>query len=60
MVEPRFFETEGVAILTVLISRYKISVPDRPECVGLSVEQKRERLLRAKPVLTLTCVRTWV
>ncbi|KZV97741.1 cytochrome P450 [Exidia glandulosa HHB12029] len=50
----KFFETEGLAILTTLIHRYKITLKDNPEWKGLTVEQKREQLLRAKPVLTLT------
>lgn len=50
----RFFETEGLAILTTLISRYKISVREGPEWSGLSLEEKRERLLKCAPVLTLT------
>lgn len=50
----RFFETEGLAILTTLVSRYKITVKDKPEWIGLSVEEKREKLLQATPILSLT------
>ncbi|EJD46415.1 614/534 cytochrome P450 [Auricularia subglabra TFB-10046 SS5] len=49
----RFAETEYVATLVVLLSRYKITVKDKPEWVGLSIEEKRERLLQAEPVLSL-------
>ncbi|EJD46149.1 cytochrome P450 [Auricularia subglabra TFB-10046 SS5] len=50
----RFSETEGVAILTTIVSRYKIGVKDKPEWAGLSSAQKRELLLAGKPVSSLT------
>jgi len=50
----KFFETEGIAILTTLVSKYKIEVPeDDPAFVGLSLPEKREKLLEARPILTL-------
>ena len=52
----RFFETEAIAILVMLISRYKIELPDEPEFAGETFEEKKERLLRARQGITLTCV----
>ncbi|KZV87709.1 cytochrome P450 [Exidia glandulosa HHB12029] len=50
----RFFETEGIAILITLVSKYKITVKDEPQYRGLSTEQLREKLLRARPIVTVT------
>ena len=50
----RFFETEGIVILAMLISRYKIELPDEPEFAGESLEERRERVLRATQGITLT------
>lgn len=52
----RFFETEGIAILTMLISRYKIEVKEEPEFAGETFEQRKERIFRAKQGVTLTWV----
>ncbi|KAI0093992.1 614/534 cytochrome P450, partial [Irpex rosettiformis] len=53
----RFFEVEGVAILAMLVSRYKIEVKDEPQFAGETFEQRQERVLRARPGVTLTPVR---
>lgn len=53
----RFFETEGIAILTMLISKYKIEVKEEPQFAAESFEQRRERLLANRPGLTLTPIR---
>jgi hypothetical protein len=50
----RFFETEGIAILTMLVSRYKIEIKEEPQFVGESLEARHERILAAKPGVTLT------
>ena len=50
----RFFETEGIAILTMLVSRYKIEVKEEPEFAGETFEERKERILKAKGGLTLT------
>ncbi|KAK0437997.1 cytochrome P450 [Armillaria borealis] len=51
MITHRFSETEGVAVLTMLISKYKITVREKP---GETFEQRRDRILKTKFVLTLT------
>ncbi len=50
----RFFETEGIAILTLLVSRYKIEVKEEPQFAHETFDERKERVLRAKPGLTLT------
>ena len=52
----RFFETEGIAILTMLVSRYKITVKEEPQFAGETFEQRKARIFRVTAGLTLTCV----
>jgi hypothetical protein len=40
----RFFETEGIAILTMLVSRYKIEVKEEPEFVGETFDERYARI----------------
>ncbi|KZP12182.1 cytochrome P450 [Athelia psychrophila] len=53
----KFFETEGIAILTMMVSRYKIDIMDEPQFSGESFEQKRARVLKSHSGLTQTPVR---
>ncbi|KAL1745781.1 cytochrome P450 [Schizophyllum fasciatum] len=53
----KFAETEGVAILSVLIAKYKVEVMEEAQFAGESHEQRHERVLRATGGLTLTPVR---
>lgn len=53
---PRFFETEGVAILTMLVMKYKIEIKEEPQFSGESFEARKTRILRSKAGITLTCV----
>jgi hypothetical protein len=39
-----FFETEGIAILTMLVSRYKIEVKEEPEFAGETFEERYARI----------------
>lgn len=50
----RFFETEGIAILTTLISRYKIEIKEEPEFAAETFQQRKERILQVKRGVTLT------
>ena len=50
----RFFETEGVAILTMLVAKYKITVKEEPQFAGETFEQRKERILKANVAITLT------
>jgi hypothetical protein len=40
----RFFETEGVAIMTMLVSRYKIEIKEEPEFAGETFEERYARI----------------
>ena len=40
----RFFETEGIAIMTMLVSRYKIEVKEEPEFAGETFEERYARI----------------
>ncbi|KAF9450841.1 cytochrome P450 [Macrolepiota fuliginosa MF-IS2] len=53
----KFFETEGIAALTMLVSRYKITIKEEPQFAHETLEQKMERVMRNKPSLTLTPIR---
>ncbi|KAF9465378.1 cytochrome P450 [Collybia nuda] len=53
----KFFETEGIAVLTMLVSRYTIEVKEEPQFAGETFEAKRDRVLAAWPGLTLSPVR---
>lgn len=53
----KFFETEGIAILTILISKYKITVKEEPQFAGETFEQKKARLLKSRAGITLTPIR---
>ncbi|TFK26968.1 cytochrome P450 [Coprinopsis marcescibilis] len=52
----KFFETEGIAILTMIVSKYKISIKDDPKFAGETFEQKKKRVLQTKYSITLTPV----
>ncbi|KAL0062629.1 hypothetical protein AAF712_010466 [Marasmius tenuissimus] len=53
----KFFETEGIAILTILISNYKISLKEEPQFVGETTEQKKARIFATKPGITIAPIR---
>jgi len=53
----KFSETEGAAVLSILILQYTISVKDEPQFAGESFEQRKARLLDARSVLTLAPTR---
>ncbi|KAI0760164.1 cytochrome P450 [Fomes fomentarius] len=48
-----FAETEGVAVLTMIISRYKVEVRDEPQFAGETFEQRKARLLKSQHSLTV-------
>jgi len=52
----RFSETEAAAVLTILISRYTISIKDEPQFAGETFEQRKARVLDARSILTLAYV----
>ncbi|PCH40705.1 cytochrome P450 [Wolfiporia cocos MD-104 SS10] len=48
----RFAETEAVAAITYLVSRFRIEIKDEPQYKGESEAERRERLLKGKISLT--------
>ncbi|OBZ67577.1 hypothetical protein A0H81_12404 [Grifola frondosa] len=53
----RFSETEAVAILSLIVSRYKVEVKEEPQFAGETFEQRRERLLKCGSSITIYPVR---
>ncbi|KIP06369.1 hypothetical protein PHLGIDRAFT_515467 [Phlebiopsis gigantea 11061_1 CR5-6] len=53
----RFFETEGIAILTMLVSRYKIDLKDDPEFAGATLEEIQEILFEIRQGITIAPAR---
>jgi len=53
----RFFETEGIAIMTMLVSRYKIEVKEEPEFPGETFEERYARITAFSQGLTTTPLR---
>ena len=52
----RFTETEAIAVLTLTILRYKVTVKEEPQFAGETFEQRKERVLHSKNMVTLTYV----
>lgn len=48
----RFFETESIAILTMILSRYKIELRNDPRFADETYEERWQRVLRVKDGLT--------
>jgi cytochrome P450 len=53
----KFFETEGIAVLTTLVSRYKISVKEEPQFSHETFEERKARIMACRLGLTLTPLR---
>ncbi|GLB37532.1 putative cytochrome P450 [Lyophyllum shimeji] len=53
----KFFETEGIAILTMLMSQYKIEVKEEPQFASETFAQRKARILACRAGLTLTPIR---
>jgi hypothetical protein len=50
----RFAETEGIAVITMLVSRYKIEVKEEPEFVGETFEERYARVTAFRQSLSTT------
>ena len=48
-----FAETEGVAVLALIISKYKVEVKDEPQFLGETFDQRKARLLKSQHSLTV-------
>ncbi|KAN0113945.1 cytochrome P450, partial [Russula decolorans] len=53
----RFAETEGIAVITMLVSRYKIEVKEEPEFVGETFEERYARVTAFRQSLSTTPIR---
>jgi hypothetical protein len=52
----RFAETEGIAVLAMLVSQYKITIKEEPKFAGETFEERKSRVLSTRLGLTLTYV----
>ena len=50
----RFFETEGIAIMTMLVSRYMIEVKEEPQFASETFEERYARITAFDQGLTTT------
>ncbi|KAI0048917.1 cytochrome P450 [Auriscalpium vulgare] len=53
----KFFETEAIAIMCAIISKYKVEVKEEPEFANETFEERRARVLGSKSGLTTTPIR---
>jgi hypothetical protein len=49
----RFFETEGLATMTMLVSRYKIEVKEEPQFAGETFEERYARVMAFDESMTV-------
>jgi len=49
----RFFETEGIAVLTMLVSRYKISIKEEPQFAHETFEERKARITATQQGITI-------
>ncbi|KAH9962838.1 cytochrome P450 [Russula dissimulans] len=52
----RFFETQAIAVMAMLVSRYKIEIKEEPEFAGETFEERYARITASKQGLTTTQV----
>jgi len=53
----RFFETEGIAVLTMMVSKYKIEIKEEPEFAGETFEERYARVTASRENLTTMPIR---
>ncbi|KAI9509274.1 614/534 cytochrome P450 [Russula earlei] len=53
----RFFETEGIAVMVMLVSKYKIEIKEEPEFASETSEERYARITAFKQGLTTTPLR---
>ncbi|EAU86303.2 614/534 cytochrome P450 [Coprinopsis cinerea okayama7 len=52
-----FTETEGIAVLALMVSKYKVSIKEEPQFASETFEQRKARVLNTKLDITLGPVR---
>ncbi len=50
----RFSETEGIAVINMLVSRYRLEVKEEPEFAGETFEERYARITAFDQILTTT------
>ncbi|KAH6904172.1 cytochrome P450 [Coprinopsis sp. MPI-PUGE-AT-0042] len=53
----KFFETEGIAVLAMIFSRYKVTIKEEPQFAGETFEQRRARITATRASATLVPLR---
>ncbi|KAI9449693.1 cytochrome P450 [Russula earlei] len=53
----RFFETQGIAVMAMLVSKYKIEIKEEPQFAGETFEERYARITAFEQVLTTTPLR---
>ena len=48
----RFFETEGLAIMTMLVSKYSIEIKEEPQFAGETSEERYARIMACDQAVT--------
>ena len=50
----RFSETEAVAALSIIISKYKVELKEEPQYANETFEEKKDRIFTVTQGITLT------
>ena len=50
----RFFETESIAVITMMMLKYRVEVKEEPEFIGETFEQRFARITASEQLLTNT------
>ena len=50
----RFFETESIAVITMMMSKYRVEVKEEPEFIGETFEQRFARITASEAFFKLT------
>ena len=50
----KFSETESVAVLAMVVLRYRVEVKEEPKFRGETFDERWERVFRSRPGVTMT------
>ena len=56
----RFAETEAIAVLSILVSQFKLTIKEEPQFAAETFEQRKTRILSTRLGLTTTWVFLWM
>ena len=54
----RFFETESIAVITMMMSKYRVEVKEEPQFIGETFEQRFARITACELYVTTTYAMT--